>query len=840
VEEGPVPFSSLVTHHSSLVAVAGEGPIINEVRHALRLLGRAPGVTVVAVVTLAVGIGLNTATFAILDAVVLRPLPYREPDRLVALWEVMEEDGGKAWRVCPEAFDAWRQEKGPFADMAAFGSAGFVLTGVGEPQQLRGARVSTNYFGLLGVAPVLGRAFRPEEALPGSAPVVILGREIWVSRFGGDPGILGRAVTLDGVPRTVVGVMPAGLFPAWPLTTAQIEFEADKHQFWIPVRFREGPGRHSHVLGVLARLSPGISLDAARRDVSALATRHRREGAEEAGHDVRIRRLADQVHGDVAPGLYVLAAAVGLLLLIACVNVAGLQLARGTARRREIAIRAALGASRSRLVAQLLIEGIVLGAAGGLLGALLAGWSLPAFLRLAPAGIPRLAEVGLHPRVIALAACASLVAGAFSGLLPALRLTGRHAADLGEAGRSATGSRSARRSLRVLVVAEIGLAAILVVGAALLTRSFGRIRSVDLGFRGDHALIVDLSLPSARYETWPAAARFFDSLLERIRGVPGVQSAAIAYNHPLESHWIGGLRPEGAAAGREESSPAWFRAVGEGYFASIGAPILAGRDFTAQDDTRQPGVAIVNESLARRYFPGASPIGKSFEARDAVMWWGEGLPTRFEIVGVVPDVRFLGPTHAAEPAYYLSARQFPLPDMKLVVRTTGDPLRLLPVVRSAVRALDPAQPIGEVRTLSGIASDAVAEPRLNMRLMIGFGGVGLALAAVGIYGLLAFVVTMRRREIAIRIALGARPRDVSSLILGETARLTAAGLAAGLAGAFALGPLLRPILFGVNATDAAALAAAPLMLAVVALAATLWPALRAARVNPVVALKENE
>jgi putative ABC transport system permease protein len=813
--------------------------LILDLRHALRLLGRTPAVTLVAVVTLAVGIGLNTATFAILDAVVLRPLPYREPGRLVALWEVMEgEHGPEPWRVCPEAFDAWRREKGPFADLAAFGSAGSVLTGVGEPQQLRGARVSANYFDLLGVSPILGRAFRPEEAVPGAAPVVILSREIWASRFGADSSILGRAVTLDGVPRTVVGVMPAGLYPAWPLTTAQIEFGADKHEFWVPVRFGEGPGRHSHVLGVLARLSPGVSLEVARRDFSALAARQAPEGSKEAAHPVQVRSLADEVHGGVAPALYVLTAAVGLLLLIACVNVAGLQLARGTARRREIAIRTALGARRSRLVSQLVTEGLVLGAAGGALGALLAGWSLPAFLRLAPAGLPRLAEAGLHPRVILVAACASLAAGALSGLLPALRLTAGRAADLSEAGRSATGSRAARRSLRALVVAEIGLAVMLVVGAALLARSFGRLRRVDLGFRGGRALIVDLSLPGSRYGSWQAVAQFYDSLLERVRNLPGVRSAAIAYNHPLEAHWIGGLRPEGGQASREEPVSAWFRAVGEDYFASIGAPILAGRDFTRKDDTRQPGVAIVNESLARRYFPGGSPIGRSFEAQDAVMWWGEGLPTRFEIVGVVRDVRFLGPARDAAPAYYLPARQFPLPDMKLVVRTAADPLVLLPGIRYAVRALDAGQPIGAVRTLSGIESDAVAEPRLNMRLMIGFGSVGLALAAVGIYGLLAFVVTMRRREIAIRMALGARPHEVSGLVFGETLRLTAAGLAAGLAGALALGPLLRRILFGIDAADPIALLAAPLLLGAVALAATLWPALRAARVDPVLALKE--
>ncbi len=810
---------------------------IPEIRYAVRALAKAPAFALAAVSTLGLGIAVTTMLFSVLHAVVLRPLPYREPSRLEVLWEVA--DDGKLWRPSPDAFHAWRDGTRAFESLAAFSAAGHTLTGSGEPTPLRGARVTPNYFDVLGVSPSLGRGFTADEGRGEGARVVVLGHDLWISRFGADPGILGRAITLDGEPYTVVGVTPPAPYPSWPLTTGQIAFQKDLRQYFVP-RSLDGiggrPGR-SHVLGVIGRLKPGVDRLAAQSEISAIEHGRHAADPESSLPGARLRPLGAETTGAAGKALWLLFGAVAFVLAIGCANVAGLALARGESRSREVAIRSALGAGRARIVRQMLTESVLISLAAGALGVALSVEGLPLLLSLVPGDLPRLSEAGIHGGTLAFAVFVSVFVGIGSGLAPALLAT-RHDGSETLRSHGSTESRRARRVLRLLVLGEVGLSVLLVAAASLLTRSYLSLQSVDPGFRAPRLLVATVSVPRERYSTWRHVARFHASLLDAVRALPGVESAALAYDHPLEANWIGGADLEPAPDHRSApESPSWFRAVSERYFGSIGVSFVAGRDFDAGDDAAHPGVAIVNEAFARRYFRDGTGIGRRLVASDAMQWWGAGLPERFEIIGVVRNVRFLGLDKEAEPAYYLSVRQFPIEDMKLVVRTAGDPAGAIPGIRRVLGALDPALPLANLQTMSRVYDGALAPSRLNMRLMLLFGAAALALAMLGVYGLLSYLVTLRTREIGVRVALGARPRQVVRNVLGETARLAAGGAALGLAGSLALAPLLRSLLFGVTATDAVSLAAAPLLLGLVALAASGLPARRAARIDPMTALR---
>jgi predicted permease len=815
--------------------------VFRELRYAVRSLRNSPGFSAAAIGTLAIGIAATSVVFSILHAIVLAPLPYREPDRLVAVWEVAED--GRLWRPAPATFRAWREHAGAFESLAAFGGATWTLAGEdgGAPVSLRGARVTPDYFTVLGVEPLLGRAFHAEDAAAGAAPVVALGHALWVSRFGADPSVLGRTVALGERTYTVVGVMPPAPYPASVLTVGRIEFAPDEPQFFVPAAL-EGSGAaggRSYVLGVVGRLRPGVSVEAASREMSALARRLREEDASSRAVGTRVSPLADETAGAARPALWILFAAVVFLLAIGCANVTSLELARAEARAREIDLRAALGASRGRVAAQILLESALVAAAACAVGVLLAFWALPLLVALVPSGIPRLANVRLHGGILAFAAAVSAAAGIAAGVVPALRAARAGASKrLSELGRGATAVPSRRRALRLIVLGETAVAVLLASGAILLTRSFLALVHVDPGFRSFETTAAHFSLPRSRYGTPAQVARFQNALLERVRALPGVESASLAYNHPLEAHWMGGGRVAGdetSAAGREPS-PAWFRSVSEDYFRSVGVPLIEGRDFAATDDLSHPPVAIVNAAFVREKFPDGRALGRILESGDGVSWWGEGLPDRFEIVGVSADVRFLGLDQKPAPAYYLSVRQFPIEDMNLLVRGSS-PAALAPALRRSLAELDPGIPLQSVSTLARFRADALAPARLNMRLMLGFGGVAAGLAMLGVYGLLSYVVALRRKELSIRIALGAGAPQILSAVLGESARLAAGGALLGVAGALALSPLLSRVLYGVRGTDAASLGAAALSLFLVTLFASGLPARRAVRIAPTEALK---
>lgn len=816
----------------------GVSTLLADLRYAARTLLRSPGFTLVAVVTLALAIGANAAIFSVLDAVVIRPLPYRDPGRLVALWEVMEGRGGELWRVSVESFRVWREQNRSFESVAAFGSHGTTLTVGAELESLLGGWTTPDYFRVLGVAPASGRFFSAVEARQ-RAPVVVLGNELWRSRFAADPAILGRSLLLDGIPRTVIGVMPPGVFPSWPSTTAQLAFDPGRQQYWIP---REagvggGPPPHSYVLGAIGRLKAGISIAAAQAEMTRIERGLHASDPESSATAVRIRPLRDEAIGNIRPALLLFGCAVGFVLLIAAVNVAGLQLARAERRRREIAIRSALGGSARRIFVQLLIENLTLGLAGGALGVLSAVWGLPLLVRHLPATIPRLELARIDGTTVAFALLLSVAASMVLGILSSAHLA-RGDALAGLRGGTATLAVPARRSLRALVVVEIGLAVLLVTGAGLLASSLGRLERVDPGFRPDGVLIAEFA-PAGSVASDPTRlSAFHAELLERVRSLPGIVAAGLAYNHPLEAHWIADAQIEGTgAAASGPQATAWFRAITEGYFRAAGVALEAGRDFEANDDRNHPPVAVVNESFARRFENGASPIGRVLASNAARAWWGKDFPADFEIVGVVKDVRFLGLQKEPEPAFYLSDRQFPLTEMKLVLRTSGDPRSAISAVRRVLREESPTQPVGRMATLRELYDRALGQPRVNTRLMVLFGGTGLALAMLGIYGLLSSVVAGRRREIGIRIALGARSRQVVRVVVGEVSGLAIIGCLAGLAAARALIPLVRSLLFGVAATDPAAWAAAPAALLGVAFLASWLPARRATRIDPIETLK---
>lgn len=809
--------------------------LARELRYALRSLRKSPGFSAAAVSTLALGIAASTTIFSILHSVVLAPLPYREPERLMVLWEVGPD--GRLWRPAPTSYRAWKEHARSFESLAAFQGATWTLTGEGEPVSLHGSRVTPEYLDLLGVSPVLGRGFRPEEAKTGAAPVVLLGHDLWVSRFGADPGILGRPVTLEGTPRTVVGVMPPAPYPSAALTIGRVAFAPGGPEFFAPAALEGAgaPGGRSYVLGVLGRLKPGVTREAAQAEMTALARRLAAGDSSNRGADTRLAPLDLETQGAMRPALWLLFGAVLFVLAIGCANVTSLELARAEARGREIAVRSALGAGRGRIAAQFLVESVVLSAAAGTLGILLTVWGLPLLVALVPPEVPRLSQVRVHGGILAFAVLVSLAVGVLSGLGPALSAARRAAArGLAAVGRGATGTRGARRSLRLLVLGETAVAVLLASGALLLTRSFLQLARVDPGFRAADVTVARFSLPRSRYGTREDVARFEDSLLSRVRALPGISSAALAYNHPLEAHWIGGGQAEpGSGDPGGERSPAWFRAVSEGYFRSVGVPLLAGRDFAPTDDAGHPAVAIVNQAFARANFRDGRAVGRFLESSDGVSWWGEGLPTRFEIVGVAADEKFLGLDKQTAPAYFLSVRQFPIEDMQLVVRGTIG----APSLGRALHDLDPALPLEGVSTLRQVYGAALAPSRLNMQLMLSFGGLAVGLAMLGVYGLLSYVVTLRRRELSIRIALGARAPQVLGTVLAETARLALGGVALGLAGALALAPLLSRLLYGVAATDPVSLAGSALALSAVMFLASGLPARRAARIAPSEVLK---
>jgi len=803
----------------------------HDLRLAARQLARTPALTALAAVTLALGIGATTAIYGIVHAVLLSPLPIDEPERVVSVWEDWE---GEPASVSAGNYAEWRRHSRSFAELAAARGASVNLAGDGEPERVPGLRVTAAYFDVFGVAPRLGRAFTAAEDQPGEDGVVVLSHELWSRRFGADRSLLGREVRIDGRRRTVVGVMPPGFDPL-----------AGGPELWLPMAFSaEDLARlDEHSFWTVGRLAPGASADQAREELRAISTR-----LQEAAHDGQ-RETEAHVIGVVEAlvegyrtRLLVLLGAVALVLVIACANVANLLLARGAARSREMAIRTALGSPRRRLVRMLLTESAVLAVPAALLGLVLAAVGVRALVALAPPDVPRLSEAGLDAPVVAFALLLSLGACLLAGLAPALRAArGNPQQALVEGSAGAGGGRDRMRG--GLVAAEVGLSLVLLVGAGLLIRSGIELARVDPGFDVDGLLTVRMSLPASRYPEPAQIAATFEQILEAARTVPGVSAASLTNRVPMGGgDSSNGLLPEGVAFSQEAVVQSQMRLVSPEHFATLGLDLLRGRTFTAADRAGAPRAMVLSETTARRLFPDEEAIGQRVACCEGTP---DGDPVLKTVVGVVGDTRPWNLATEPPPEFYLPLAQAP-PDawrwlqgtMDLLVRTDIQPETLVPALRDAVARVDPELPLYDVSTLEERVGQSMAPARFNTFLLTVLGAVGLLLAAIGIYGTVAHGVEQRRREISVRMAMGATPRHAVRLMVRRTVPALALGLALGLAAAVAAGRVLEDQVYGVPLADPATYAAVVAVLAAVALAASLLPARRAARVDPAATLSK--
>jgi len=808
--------------------------ILRDARYGLRLLRRSPGFTAVAVAVLALGIGANTAIFSVVNGVLLRPLPFPDSERILSVRPLVTRPvRSPAAASYPDFFD-WRAQSRSFAAMASRRGIGVTLTGVTPSAYVRGQLVSSDFFAVLQTAPALGRGFVPDDDRPGTR-VVVLSHGLWQSRFGGDPGILGRTIGLDGHDYTVVGVGAAGF--RFPVDEDEVDFwtsasmDAEGEKPWTS-------NRDLTTLDVIGRLKPGVSLAAARAEMNGIAKRLARQypDIDRDRDEVLVIPELDRVVGNVRTPLLVLLGAVGCVLLIACANVANLLLARATARHRELALRTALGAGRRRVLRQLLTESLILAFVGGAAGLLLALAGQRLLLQFGPGRIPRLEHIGLDPRVLAFTLGVVLLTGILFGVAPALRLSRMDLSQaLKEGGRGSEGGLGHNRFRSMLVIAEMAIAVVLLTGAGLLVESFRRLQSVDPGFSARDVTTFHTSLPEAKYDQ-PKQVRFYDDLLDRVRNRPDVLSAAAIFPIPLGDSRIGiSFAIEGRPVSKADEPSAEYRQISPGYFEAMGIPLVSGRDFTDRDDTKAPAVIMVNQALARTYFPGENAVGKRIRpgvARD-------GKPEVREIVGVVGNVKHRGLGAEESPEFYIPYRQLSIADMTVVARTNGDPRIFANDARAIVASLDPDVPVFRVRTLRDYVFASIAQPRFNALLLSLFAGVALVLTGIGLYGVLAYAVAVRSREIVIRMALGARRADILAMVVRRGLVLAASGVVIGLAAALLVTRLLRALLFHVAPSDPATFAGAGLLLGAVALLASFVPAYRATRFEPMEALRSE-
>jgi putative ABC transport system permease protein len=802
---------------------------MNDIRYAIRTLAKSPGFTAVAVATLALGIGFNTAVFSVVDAAVFRPLPYARPAELIRLIDTNPSRGVDRFSASPPNFVDWRSDNRTLVGMAAYSGDDLTLVEGGEAVRLSGEAVSPDVFSLLGVPPRLGRPFDPEDEKPGRERLVMLSWELWQKRFGGDRSIVGRHLQFEGGERRIAGVMPRGFrFP--------INRNVD---LWTPLVLdaRALENRGAHWLGVVARRKPGVTLAQAQADLSAIAARlEAAYPAKNEGWGVILMPLSQAVTGQAKKPLLLLLGAVAFVLLIACVNVSNLLVARGVARRREIAVRTALGAGRARLVRQLLVESLALALAGGALGCMLSVWGTEALVALSAGSLPRAAEAGVNARVLLFALAISTTAAAAAGLWPALRST---AGTDDEALREGPGGgglpRRAAAVRRGLLVGQLALTLVLLAGAALLVQSMAAVLRVDPGFRPEGALAFRLDLPESRYPERPQQAAFFRELEARVAALPDVDAVGTINFPPMSAgSWTLSTKfldhpvPEGEEASLE------YRVAGGEYFRAAGVPLKRGRLFTPEDRSDAPLVAVLTEAAARRHYPGEDPLGRQIVIGDRVK-----APRR--IVGIVGDILEDGLTRPAEPEVYVPAEQTPWSEMVVIVRAHGggDPMRVFPSVRAAVSSLDRQIPVEDAGRLSERVYGSLSQRRFALILLSAFSLLALALAAVGIYGVASYTAAQRTREVGIRMALGAGRSDVLRLFAREAAGLAAIGVVAGLLLAAAATRLLSGMLFGVRATDPLTYLSVSALLSLAVLAATSLPARRAARISPMEALRSE-
>jgi putative ABC transport system permease protein len=803
-------------------------------RYGTRMLLKQPGFTLIAVLTLSLGIGANTAIFSVVDAVLLRPLPYRDPDRLVRLWSTFESVGVPFSGSAMPDYLEWRDRNQVFADLGAFYYGSFNLTGQDrDAEQVQGAYVTSNFFPMLGVAPAIGRGFAPEDELFGNHRVVLLSYQLWQLRYGGDPQVVGRGIRLGGQTYTIIGVMPQGM---------PFLYNRPMVALWTPISFAPGDNwgtRSIHFIFLLGRLKAGVSIEQAQADVSEIALRVAEEHPENKGIGGRVMSIRDSISDDTQRGLLVLLVAVAFVLLVACVNVANLLLARAATRERELGIRAALGASRGRLISQSMLENLPLGLLGGAAGLALAFWEMELVVSLLPRSLPRHNTISIDGRVLSFTLLISLLTFTIFSLLPTFQVAKSDAGKaLNEGGRSNTAGRRRNRLRDLLVVAEMALALVLLIGAGLMIQSFVKLHQIDLGF-STNVLTMRVSLPNAKYPTADSGIAFFEQMLERIAALPGVKSAAVSMRLPLGiGESIGkNIRVVGRpTSGSSEQAPlVRCISVSPDYFGTMGI-ILRGRDFTKLDTAKAQQVVIINETLARRFFPNEDPLGKTIRLE-------VGDTPRRTIVGIIADAKGPNLTAGPETELYVPLHQYDgacwRNDMRVAVQSSVAPDSLTAAIRNQLSSLDGDQPVTDIATMEELVSRALSPDHFSALLLGLFAGVALLLAAVGIYGVMAYMVTERTNEIGIRMALGAQIKDVIRLVIGRGIKLAFIGIVIGMGGALALTRLMRTLLFGVSTTDPLTFAAIAILLMVVAVLACWIPARRAAKVYPMVALRRE-
>jgi len=806
--------------------------LLKDIRYGVRSLLKHPGFTALVIVTLALGIGASTAIFSVVNTVLLRRLPYRQSERIVAIQEV--DQHGKRGQVTPANFLDWRAQNTVFEQLAAILTRPANLASEDRAERIDLAMTSANFFAVFGAEAQRGRLFIPTDEQAGHARIVVVSHNLWQRRFGADPELVGKSITLDGQSYSVVGIAPAGF--QYP----------DRTEVWVPP-FRLAPALNERMdptqvrgfgmLSAVALLKPGVSVEQAASEMETITARLRQQYPDTNNRRFdRVVSLHKDLVGETGSMLLLLFGAVGFVLLIACANVANLLLAGAASRQKEMAIRTALGASRWRVMQQLFTESTILALAGGALGLFLALWGVALMTKLLPGNFPRLAEINMDWRVLGFTLVASVLTGILFGFAPALQISRSDVQEsLKESGRGASSVKRHNRLRNLLIVSEVALSVVLLVGAGLLFRSFLQLQSINAGFTAQQVLTVRLTPSGPHYAGDADYMNFYSQVMQRISVLPGVQAVGAINTLPLGKGPTAGIRIEGGPLLTPDKWPATnYRGVSSDYFRAMNIPVVQGRAFTDRDTANAPLVMIVNQALARRDFPNVNPIGKriSLGGKDP-----KGEPLWWEIVGVTADVRNLELREEASPEFYTSALQDTWTGMSVVVRTAVEPASLVPEVRRIVAEVDRSAPVSEAKTMEHIVSEAVMQPRFNLVLLGLFGGIALLLSAAGIYGVTAYAVTQRTHEFGIRMALGAQVGDVLKMILGQGLRLIAAGIVIGLLASFALTRLLKTLVFGVSVTDPLTFVAITAVLGLVALLACYIPARRATKVDPLVALR---
>jgi putative ABC transport system permease protein len=804
-----------------------------DIRYAVRKLSRTPGFTAIAAFTLALAIGATTAIFSVIDGVLLKPLPFRDPERVVRVTNI--RDGNRMVSSVPDFLDIKTQSKS-FSSLAAIDNQAMNLTGGSEPERVQAARVGAMFWSLLGVTPPIGRGFAPNEDSQSAGRTVVLSDGLWKRRFGQDPRIVGKTIALDGNSYIVIGVAPARFsFP-------------DRPDVWIPLVFSSDDlnpeGRGAHWMGIIGRLAPNVTVAQATSELATITRRLEQQYPESnTGMSGAVIPMQEYMVGDVRPALYVMLGAVAFVLLIACANVANLLLVRAASRESEMAVRTALGAGAWRIVRQLVIESVLLAVIGGVLGTLMALWGVDLLLAMAPNGLPRINEVSVNGSVLLFTAGVTAVTGVLFGLFPALHAARANVSGILKDGmRGSSGGVASRRARNTLVMAEMALAVVLLVGAGLLIRSFSKLLAVDPGFRAERVVTFAIAAPDTKYGQYAQRRVLVSNLIERMKRVPGVQGAAVVTGLPLSNIM---MRTSAHIVGTPPDRPAERKAtdiamVTPGYFTTMGIPLVSGRDFTDRDGSGAPVVAIVNQEFVKRYFPNENPIGKRIELgwEQDTASTGGNMTLGGEIVGVVANVKRRGLSQEVYPETYASYMQPTFSNFSVVVRSTADPSTVMAAIRAQVRELDRDLPLSELRQLNELVSASVSRPRFYTTILGVFASIALILAAVGIYGVISYAVSLRTRELGIRIALGATGRQVSGLVLQQGVGLAIAGVVVGGAGAYWLTRLLSKLLFGVSATDPLTFLGVAALLTAIAAIASFVPARRAAKVDPLLAMRE--